>query len=271
MDRFNQVKTVVEVTLPFIILYFAVYLEVAEPYFVRGFFCGEQRLSYPYTDSTVPNSLIYGTGTFPLIFVIVTAYNVIPLKKLYRVWVSYAFGISSIYLFMNIMKLFYGELRPNFFEACQPEWPSMNCSGYVSEYTCTGPSRKAAIESMRSFPSSHAGITAFGMFYLIIFTQEVFINRRNRFHLGWAIFQWAGFLWAVYAGLSRITDNKHHMHDVMAGFFIGSTTSYWVAYQWSGLGEIGNPKAEHDGKTKNHVITHCSCQNGISVGKPKES
>lgn len=71
-------------------------------------------------------------------------------------------------------------------------------------------------------------VSSWNYIYWEIFTQEVFINRRNRFHLGWAIFQWAGFLWAVYAGLSRITDNKHHMHDVMAGFFIGSTTSYWV-------------------------------------------
>lgn len=63
---------------------------------------------------------------------------------------------------------------------------------------------------------------------LQIFTQEVFINRNNRYHIGWAIFQWAGFLWAVYAGMSRITDNKHHLQDVAAGFFIGSTTSYWV-------------------------------------------
>lgn len=53
----------------FSVLYFAVDLEVTEPFIIRGFFCGERRFSYPYTDSTVPNSLIYGTGTLPLIFV----------------------------------------------------------------------------------------------------------------------------------------------------------------------------------------------------------
>jgi hypothetical protein len=85
---------------------------------------------------------------FHLLQVIITAYNVIPHRKLYTIWVSYAFGISSIYLFMNIMKLFYGELRPNFFEACKPVWPGMDCSKYVTEFNCTGTDRKAAIESM---------------------------------------------------------------------------------------------------------------------------
>ncbi|XP_061181265.1 uncharacterized protein LOC133189879 [Saccostrea echinata] len=252
-------------------LYFALITEVVEPLAVRGFFCSDKSLSFPYKEGSVSNNAVYATGGLPLVFVIVTAYNVIPLKKLYRIWVSYAFGISSIYFFMNVVKLFYGELRPNFFEACKPVWPNMNCSSYVTDFNCTGSNRKAAIESMRSFPSSHAGITIFGMLYLIIFTQEVFMNRRKQYHLGWAIFQWAGFLWAVYAGMSRITDNKHHIQDVIGGYIIGGATSYWVAYYWSGLGEIGNPRPEKDGKAQNHLITHCSCQNGITVGKPKES
>lgn len=63
-------------------------------------------------------------------------------------WVLYVFGILLIYLFMNILKLFYGELRLNFFEVCKFEWLGMNCSGYVFEFNCMGINRKVVIEFM---------------------------------------------------------------------------------------------------------------------------
>ncbi|CAL8312029.1 unnamed protein product [Arctogadus glacialis] len=40
---------------------------------------------------------------------------------------------------------------------------------------------------------------------------------------------------AVYVGLSRISDYRHHPSDVLAGFIQGGLTAYWVAFYISSM------------------------------------
>ncbi|GAA6087741.1 phosphatidic acid phosphatase type 2D, partial [Tachysurus ichikawai] len=40
---------------------------------------------------------------------------------------------------------------------------------------------------------------------------------------------------AVYTGLSRISDYRHHPSDVLTGFLQGGITAYWVAFHISSM------------------------------------
>ncbi|KAK3103941.1 hypothetical protein FSP39_023066 [Pinctada imbricata] len=125
-------------------------------------------------------------------------------------------------------KIVLRRITTTFFEACKPTWPGMDCSKYVSEFNCTGENPRRVIESLRSFPSSHAGITSFSMLYLIIYTQELYMNRKRQYHFVVALFHFFAVLWTLYVGFSRITDNKHHASDVLAGYILGCSTCFWV-------------------------------------------
>ncbi|KAI5085584.1 phosphatidic acid phosphatase type 2D, partial [Silurus meridionalis] len=40
---------------------------------------------------------------------------------------------------------------------------------------------------------------------------------------------------AVYTGLTRISDYRHHPSDVLTGFLQGGITAYWVAFYISSM------------------------------------
>lgn len=50
-------------------------------------------------------------------------------------------------------------------------------------------------------------------------------------------------LLAVYTGLTRISDYRHHPSDVLAGYVQGALTAYWVVSTLSLLATTGAPVA----------------------------
>ncbi|GLD46010.1 phospholipid phosphatase 3-like protein, partial [Lates japonicus] len=42
-------------------------------------------------------------------------------------------------------------------------------------------------------------------------------------------------LLAVYTGLTRISDYRHHPSDVLTGYIQGALTAYWVAFHISSM------------------------------------
>lgn len=48
-------------------------------------------------------------------------------------------------------------------------------------------------------------------------------------------------LLAVYTGLTRISDYRHHPSDVLAGYVQGALTAYWVVSTLSLLATTGAP------------------------------
>ena len=53
-------------------------------------------------------------------------------------------GIALTDIVTNIIKMYYGELRPHFLAVCNPDWSLINCTNeyghsvYVTNYTCRG-------------------------------------------------------------------------------------------------------------------------------------
>ena len=113
----------------------------------RGFFCGDESLSYPYHSSTVPSWALYLVG-FAIPFATIAIGEFVSntcLKKTADIFNCYLIGAVGSQLIVDVCKYFVGRLRPHFFDVCQPQFAINQCdfnstrgAGYVQNYTCAG-------------------------------------------------------------------------------------------------------------------------------------
>ncbi|VDL56505.1 unnamed protein product [Hymenolepis diminuta] len=214
----------------------------AVPPFQRGYFEDDQSLKYPFYDSTVSSIYLYTLAPILAILIIVTtelvrAHNYgFSLKYknvyligfcIYKFLYILAFGYAVTACFVHVGKIVAGELRPHFFDVCQPAVLTKTRYGYVTNYTCSG-SNQARIDDMRlSFPSGHSAYSMYPAMFIAIYL----FYRMPDISIGSALqafIQVGGITAAFYVGLTRITDNKHHPHDVLVGFIIGAAVAVFA-------------------------------------------
>ncbi|XP_077301093.1 putative phosphatidate phosphatase [Arctopsyche grandis] len=255
------------------ILYISLWVEPFE----TGFFCDDESLRHPFKPSTVTRTMLYifGLGG-PIILILVTEFVLYIKKKKHErkksrllfmrfnvspwIWSSYntigvfGFGVACQQLATDIAKYTVGRLRPHFFDVCQPD---IDCDAvknrwaYIQNFTCKGTDPHLLKEMRLSFPSGHSSFSTFTMIYVAVYVQ-----RR---------FKWAGskllrhgcqfivFMLAWFTILSRISDNKHHRSDVLAGSCIGAVTAILifgcVSNLWKPKSPISSPKSENTNDT----------------------
>ncbi|XP_030646797.1 phosphatidic acid phosphatase type 2D [Chanos chanos] len=223
--------------------FFACELKAVTPY-KRGFFCGDPSITYPYLEKeAIPDTLLIAGG------IIITGLT-IALGECYRVRFqevhsrafvrnryisclykelgSFLFGCCIGQSLTNMAKLSVGRLRPNFLEVCNITYESLNCTPgtYVTDFTCSR-ADKLVEEARKSFFSGHASFAMYTMLYLAFYLQARFSWRGAR--LLRPLLQFLLVMLAVYTGLSRISDYRHHPTDVLVGFLQGGLTAFWVA------------------------------------------
>ncbi|KAL3855315.1 hypothetical protein ACJMK2_014531 [Sinanodonta woodiana] len=138
----------------------------------------------------------------------------------------FLFGMGVTMVLGEIGKLVVGRLRPHFFDVCKPDYSKLECvrnniSVYVDvgDQYCTGTDVALMIDARKSFPSNHASAVFFGFTYFIIYLQVRFIW--TRVHLFRPLLQALFMGVALYIGLSRVMDYKHHWSDVLGGAVLG--------------------------------------------------
>jgi hypothetical protein len=95
------------------------------------------------------------------------------------------------------------------------------------DFDCLG-NLKNIDESRLSFPSGHASLSFYSTTFLIVFINQSW-NCRSLGLLP-RIVQVLLFTLAVYIGLSRIVDNKHHPTDVIAGAILGASIAIITSF-----------------------------------------
>jgi len=148
----------------------------------------------------------------------------------------FLFGVFAAQMVTGVIKQYAGRLRPHFIEVCSPspELTEDMCGSfinpiYVTNYTCPGNAdrfdnnleemKKRVREGRLSFPSGHASLACFGAVFAILYIQLRFVRQLP--HLPRALLQLLPFLYAFFCCVSRVTDNKHHVTDVIAGACLG--------------------------------------------------
>ncbi|XP_078572451.1 phospholipid phosphatase 1-like isoform X1 [Branchiostoma floridae x Branchiostoma japonicum] len=248
---FVDLVCVLIVALPIIILKFA-----GQPS-QRGFFCDDQTISYPFHESTVPTWMlvIFGGGIPVLCMLVGEAVFIFRSTKsegeetkkfpflpyfvrVYKTVGIFLFGVLSTQCLTDIFKFTIGRLRPNFLSVCAPDYSTFNCTDdmgryvYVTDYVCTGDPQETK-ESRLSFVSGHASMSFFFMVYLVLYLQV-----RIKWRQSWLLKPFLQVLAVILAQLtmlSRITDNKHHWSDVLAGSVLGTFMAILVGLSVSDL------------------------------------
>ncbi|XP_016898415.1 phospholipid phosphatase 1-like [Cynoglossus semilaevis] len=209
--------------------------------FKRGFFCNDDSIRYPLKDDTISYQLLGGVMIpFSLIVIVcgecLSVYFSCIKKRsagtkyvacIYKAVGSYVFGAAVSQSLTDIAKYSIGRLRPNFLAVCKPVWDQINCKngGYIESFTCT--EDKFLVDEARlSFYSGHSSFSMYCMLFLILYIQA-------RLKVVWArlfrpTIQFFLFATAVYVGLSRVSDYKHHWSDVLTGLLHGGLVAIFT-------------------------------------------
>ncbi|KAK7939187.1 hypothetical protein WMY93_002513 [Mugilogobius chulae] len=230
--------------------FFACELKAVTPY-RRGFFCGDTSITYPYVErEAIPDSLLIAGGIaitgltialgecFRVKFRSVHSRAFVQnryVSCLYKELGSFLFGCCIGQSLTNMAKLSVGRLRPNFLSVCNITYSSINCTpgSYIPVAPCRQTNAKLVEEARKSFFSGHASFAMYTMMYLAFYLQARLSWRGAR--LLRPLIQFLLVMIAIYTGLSRISDYRHHPTDVLTGFIQGGLTAYWVAFYISSM------------------------------------
>uniref|UniRef100_A0A4W6CHP6 Phospholipid phosphatase 1 n=1 Tax=Lates calcarifer TaxID=8187 RepID=A0A4W6CHP6_LATCA len=190
--------------------------------FKRGFFCNDESIRYPLKEDTISYQLLGGVMIpFTLIIVCGECLSVYLsriknhslgtkyMACVYKAVGSYVFGAAASQSLTDIAKYSIGRLRPNFLAVCKPVWDRINCKAVPLFF----------IFCRLSFYSGHSSFSMYCMLFLVLYIQA-------RLKSEWArllrpTIQFFLIATAVYVGLSRVSDYKHHWSDVLTGLLQG--------------------------------------------------
>lgn len=147
--------------------------------------------------------------------------KLLPNVKMLLIWFKhYYFTFMALTIVFASTKNLMGSLRPHFFALCSPDLAT-NCTigQYISsEFKCMNPlaSEYQIFDVSRSFPSGHVVVSVFSTVSLMWYLH----NRISDFPLLLAFTHLISILWMMLCAVTRITDNFHHVHDVIGGFLL---------------------------------------------------
>ncbi|XP_075889264.1 phosphatidic acid phosphatase type 2D [Nelusetta ayraudi] len=230
--------------------FFACELKAVKAY-QRGFFCGDTSITYPYLErEAIPDGMLIAGGIIitGLTIALGECYRVrfrsvhsrafvrnLYVSCLYKELGSFLFGCCVGQSLTNMAKLSVGRLRPNFLSVCNITYASIKCTSgsYVPSISCQQSNPKLEEEARKSFFSGHASFAMYTMLYLAFYLQARLTWRGAR--LLRPLVQFLLVMIAVYTGLTRISDYRHHPSDVVTGYIQGALTAYWVAFYISSM------------------------------------
>jgi len=141
-----------------------------------------------------------------------------------------AMGMSEC--ITNVLKLYVGRLRPNFYSLCEFSTQTLKCM--ADELTIR--------EGRRSFPSGHSSFSFCGMGVLVHYFMGR-VGHKVVFEQGTAdissfrrkilcLLCLSPWMYAAFVACSRLVDNWHHPSDIVAGSLIGIFCSHFAYHLW---------------------------------------
>lgn len=236
--------------VPLILLDIACVILVGLPFFIltplhnpfkRGFFCDDESIRYPLKDDTIPYPLLAGVMIpFVLIMILCGEFLSVYFSRIknqslgtkymaciYKAVGSYVFGMAASQSLTDIAKYSIGRLRPDFLAVCKPDRINCKTGGYIENITCTGD--KFLVDEARvSFYSGHSSFSMYCMLFLALYIQARLTSEWAR--LLRPTIQFFLIATAVYVGLSRVSDYKHHWSDVLTGIVQGGLMAVFVVF-----------------------------------------
>lgn len=202
--------------------------------------CDDPSINRMFTGDTVPMTALLLMSTITPFLNILLLEWALPRSKArnlreatdlaWRFFKDLFFGQLVALLIIEFFKMTVSEARPHFMQTCKPNISEELCAnGYVqlTWQNCTNPfdlSKGHVLDTMKSFPSGHAGLGAFIAAYMSWYLLTRLRVEWSRLLAISTALLW--MLWGALCGVSRIWDNKHHWWDVMVGAAIGVLGAY---------------------------------------------
>ncbi|XP_043919861.1 phospholipid phosphatase 1 isoform X2 [Protopterus annectens] len=236
--------------------------------FKRGFNCDDESIQYPYKEDTISYELLGGI-MIPLIFFTMIIGEVLSVRfsnlhsnscirnsyvaTIYKAIGVFLFGAAASQSLTDIAKYSIGRLRPHFIDICKPDWTKINCStGYIENFSCQGDEIHVN-EARLSFYSGHSSFSMYCMLFLALYLQA-------RMKGYWArllrpTLQFFLIAAAIYVGLSRVSDYKHHWSDVLTGLIQGAIMAILIVLYVSNFFKVREEFTQKD-EEKPHTVLH---------------
>ncbi|CAH2296321.1 phospholipid phosphatase 1 isoform X1 [Pelobates cultripes] len=244
----------------------------------RGFFCNDDSIKYPFHESTVTSTVLYTVGfTLPICSILLgealsVYYNRLQsnafvrnhyVATIYKGIGTFIFGAAVSQSLTDIAKYTIGRLRPHFLDVCKVNWSKINCSlGYIENFVCEGDQVKSN-EARLSFYSGHSSFSMYCMLFLALYLH-------SRMRGDWArllrpTIQFALVAVAIYVGLSRVSDYKHHWSDVLTGLIQGAIVAVLIVAYVSDFFNVRKGSL-NDKEEDSHTTLHETSTNGNHCG-----
>lgn len=149
------------------------------------------------------------------------------IRRLLRFIGVYIFGLAILMIFVDVIKLFTGRLRPNFLEVCKLNMTLCVLNGNVgSDELCTVKDDIALRHARMSFPSLRSAITAYAAVYLSIYIHGAIRTRSVKVLRPFISLVFA--MMALLCGLSELGLNHNYWTDVVVGWGMGVAMAMYL-------------------------------------------
>lgn len=229
------------------------FYKIGKPY-VRGYYCFDESISKPLKNDTVTVSalLAFVFTLYPVCILIVEGIKMSNKIKvistnfiikvvrhvLHNFWI-FIYGAGITMFITDVGKYSIGRLRPHYLTLCKPDWSNINCSYtfgdkafIVGDDFCRVPNRALLKDARMSFPSGHTSFAVYCATFMILYLQlyPLSIPQRRRFSFLLLFIQVILSCLAIFTGLSRVSDYKHHPTDVIAGGIVGLVVAFTIFF-----------------------------------------
>lgn len=135
---------------------------------------------------------------------------------------DYFITFISLIILTSTTKNLIGSYRPHFFDLCRPDTSNCTIGGLVVDFKCTNSNASSYLlfESSRSFPSGHVISVVYPCLFLMLYLQSRSSRVPSKLFI--PFFQLILLLWMTIVSITRLTDNSHHLLDIISGAMIAS-------------------------------------------------
>lgn len=228
----------------------------------RIILANDPTISYPYMGPDTIPMWVAGAIPFVMLMMSVVVVELVVRRKegaypqalaatIHFVLDAVVMGITTLLIFY-VFKLIAGRLRPDFLARCNPDPNSLDVLTLTPGATavsvvrnCLNPDKLLLEDGRQSFPSGHSTASMmFAWYDLVYCVWAIYFRTPVQDQLGWlygrrgsravrnvkySLLSAMGFCWvlvqvafALGIGVSRFTDNRHNISDVVGGWYIGT-------------------------------------------------
>ncbi|KAL3869610.1 hypothetical protein ACJMK2_042277 [Sinanodonta woodiana] len=148
-------------------------------------------------------------------------------RRLFRFIAVFFFGAFTLMIFVDLIKLVIGRLRPNFLEICEVNKTMCAANSNIGgDEMCLTDDELTLRDARTSFPSMFCAITAYSAIFIAIYIHGALRTRSVRVLRPFLALAFC--MLSLLSGLSELASHRSFWTDVVVGFAMGITMAIYL-------------------------------------------